>query len=128
MLRQLLANYSSAQGALPILIDAALKGAILVAIAAGAAYLLRNRSAASRHAAWTAAVIGHLAIPALVVLLPAWRMPLFPAASWMQAEAVAPATPASPASVATPTVSAGKPGISGVPAGTGVPTGSAAAP
>ena len=86
MLRQLLANYSSVQGALPILIDAALKGAILVAIAAAAAYLLRKRSAASRHAAWTAAVIGHLAIPALVLFLPAWRMPVLPAASWMRAD------------------------------------------
>ncbi|MDP9203731.1 MAG: M56 family metallopeptidase [Gemmatimonadota bacterium] len=86
MLSQFLANHSSIQGALPILIDAALKGAILVAIAAAAAYLLRNRSAASRHAAWTAAVIGHLAIPALVLLLPAWKMPVLPAAAWMRAE------------------------------------------
>ena len=68
MLPQLLTTLSPIRSALPILIDAALKGAILVAIAAAAAYLLRKRSAASRHAAWTAAVIGHLAIPALVLL------------------------------------------------------------
>jgi beta-lactamase regulating signal transducer with metallopeptidase domain len=92
MLSQFLATHSSIQGALPVLIDAALKGAILVLIAAVAAYLLKNRSAASRHAAWTAAVIGHLAIPALVLLLPAWKMPLLPAASWMRAEAAAPST------------------------------------
>ena len=65
MLSDFLTNHSSIQTALPVLIDAALKGAILVAIAAIAALVLRNRSAASRHAAWTAAVIGHLAIPAL---------------------------------------------------------------
>ncbi len=96
MLSQFLSTHSSIQGALPILTDAALKGAILVLIAALAAYLLRKRSAASRHAAWTAAVIGHLAIPALVLLLPAWKMPLLPAASWMRAESAASAAPASP--------------------------------
>ena len=109
MLRQLLANYSSVQSALPILIDAALKGAILVAIAAAAAYLLRKRSAASRHAAWTAAVIGHLAIPALVLFLPAWRMPVLPAASWMRAEATPVAAPATiPATDENPKVAPDK--------------------
>jgi bla regulator protein BlaR1 len=96
MLSQFLATHSSIQGALPVLIDAALKGAILVLIAAVAAYLLKNRTAASRPAAWTAAVIGHLAIPALVLLLPAWKMPLLPAASWMRTEAAAPSTASSP--------------------------------
>jgi beta-lactamase regulating signal transducer with metallopeptidase domain len=89
MLSQFLADHSWIQSALPVLIDAALKGAILVAIAALAAYMLRKRSAASRHAAWTAAVIGHLAIPVLVLFLPAWTLPVLPAASWMRAESAA---------------------------------------
>ena len=85
MLSDFIAGHSSLQSALPVLFDAAIKGAILVIIAAVATYLLRGRSAASRHAVWTAAVIGHLAIPALVLILPAWTMPVLPAAPWMAA-------------------------------------------
>src|SRR2546423_2558514 len=88
---QLLGGNASMLSALPILTDAALKGAFLVLLAALAAFALRKRSAASRHAVWTAAVIGHLAIPALVFILPAWKMPLLPAASWMQPTTVSPA-------------------------------------
>src|SRR5678815_1008406 len=68
-----------------LLIDSALKGILLVAAAAIATYLLRNRSAAARHAAWTAAVVGHLALPAFTLLAPAWRLPVFPAPPWLTA-------------------------------------------
>src|SRR4051794_3159808 len=89
MISRFLVDSFAIQSAMPVLLDAALKGALLVVIAAAAAYALRKRSAASRHAVWTASVIGHLAIPALMLLLPAWKIPLLPAAPWMPTETTA---------------------------------------
>jgi beta-lactamase regulating signal transducer with metallopeptidase domain len=75
-----------------ILIDTALKGSILIAAAAAASYFLRGRSAAARHAAWTAAVIGHLALPALSIFVPQWNLGLISEPTWMKSTAAAPAT------------------------------------
>ncbi len=72
-----------------VLADAALKGLVLIAIAAVASYFLRNKSAAARHAVWTAAVIGHLALPVLGKLVPEWRIALLPAPAWVQTAAPA---------------------------------------
>ena len=106
MISRFLIDHFRIEGALPVLFDVALKGALLVAIAAVAAYALRKRSAASRHAAWTAAVVGHLAIPALILVLPAWKLPLLPATPWIAAQAPAPsAKPALSQSGASPTTS-----------------------
>ena len=73
-----------------LLLDAALKGAVLVGAAALAAYLLRHRSAAARHAIWTAAMAGHLALPVLALVAPEWRIPLVAAPAWMAAAAEQP--------------------------------------
>jgi len=77
-----------------LLLDTALKGSILIIAAALVAYLLRGRSAAARHAAWTAAVIGHLAIPAFALVLPHWKVSLLASPSWMETRVadVAPST------------------------------------
>jgi hypothetical protein len=83
MISRFLIDHFRIRGALPVLFDVALKGALLVGVAAVAAYALRKRSAASRHAAWTAAVVGHLAIPALILVLPAWKLPVLPSTPWM---------------------------------------------
>jgi beta-lactamase regulating signal transducer with metallopeptidase domain len=91
---------------LGLLLDSALKGSLLVAAAAIAAYLLRGRSAAARHAAWTAAVVGHLALPAITLLAPAWRLPFLPAPPWLTPSAQSVSTPSrmeSPSSAATVT-------------------------
>jgi beta-lactamase regulating signal transducer with metallopeptidase domain len=61
------------------LADTALKGVLIVALAAVATHLLRNAPAAARHLAWTLAFAGLLLLPLLSVALPAWRVPLLPA-------------------------------------------------
>ncbi|HVD60232.1 MAG TPA: M56 family metallopeptidase [Gemmatimonadaceae bacterium] len=86
---------------LGLLLDSALKGVLLVGAAAIAAHFLRNRSAAARHAAWTAAVIGHLALPAITLLAPAWRLPFLPTPPWLAPAAVV--QPVAQTTMATPT-------------------------
>jgi beta-lactamase regulating signal transducer with metallopeptidase domain len=85
-----------------ILVDSALKGLVLIAAAAIASYFLRNKSAASRHAVWTAAVVGHLAIAAFGLVLPEWRMPILPAPGWVADVGDAPGAPVPEIPVATP--------------------------
>ena len=79
-----------------ILADTALKGLVLIAIAAIASYFLRKRSAASRHAVWTAAVIGHLALPVFGAVVPDWRIPLVATPKWAEAPVATPTPDADP--------------------------------
>ncbi|HUF60522.1 MAG TPA: M56 family metallopeptidase [Verrucomicrobiales bacterium] len=60
--------------ALPLLADAALKGAALLVLAAVCALVMRRASAAARHLVWLAAVLALLLAPVLSVVLPGWRV------------------------------------------------------
>src|SRR3954470_1589122 len=61
-----------------LLLGAAVKGAVLVLAVVSVILFFRVRSATTRHAFWTAVVLAHLAIPALLPLLPGWHVPLPP--------------------------------------------------
>lgn len=91
------------QGWLPVLFDAVVKATLVLGLAAMAARALGRASAAARHAVWTAAIVGSLTLPALLLWVPQWRLPVLPAT--IQAFD-APSTDAPPAS----------PHLAGVPA------------
>src|SRR5262245_54823383 len=59
----------------PALLDAALKGTALLAVAGLLALALRRASAATRHLLWALALAGLLALPVLSLLLPRWQLP-----------------------------------------------------
>ncbi|MBI1849639.1 MAG: hypothetical protein HYR85_04790 [Planctomycetes bacterium] len=59
---------------LPVLVDSAWKGAVLLALASVTTLALRRASAATRHLVWTAAIGGVLLLPLLSATLPLWRV------------------------------------------------------
>ncbi|HEX4124205.1 MAG TPA: hypothetical protein VHY37_05705, partial [Tepidisphaeraceae bacterium] len=59
---------------LPILLDAAIKGAALLLLTALSAWAMRRASAAARHLAWFLAVAALLFLPLFSVALPAWHI------------------------------------------------------
>src|SRR5688500_14366637 len=64
--------------------SAALKGAILVALAAvAAATLLRHHSAAARHALWTGALVAHVVLVLAAPFLPAIPLPASRLPTWL---------------------------------------------
>ena len=58
---------------IPIVLEAALKVSLLLAIAGLATILMQKQSAAARHAVWVVSVLAALAIPPMANLLPPWR-------------------------------------------------------
>lgn len=72
------------------MVDLAVRGTLLLAAAGVAALALRRAPASARHLAWGAAFAGMLALPVLATALPAWRVPILPAAEAAGAPAAAP--------------------------------------
>ncbi len=68
---------------LAFLIDCALKGSVVIAIAAAAVWMLRRHTAATRHTVWSAAIAAQLVIPVLATLLPTWRVPVLDEPAWV---------------------------------------------
>src|SRR5437867_3852927 len=56
------------------LVDSAIKGTVLLMLAAIAAIILRRDSAATRHLVWLLALVAMLAVPVLSAMLPEWRV------------------------------------------------------
>ncbi len=63
---------TDASGYLPLFVWYALKATVIFAVSWGVSRLLRKRSAAERHATWTAAAVCVLALPLASRMLPAW--------------------------------------------------------
>src|SRR2546422_6896694 len=84
-------------------IEIALKSALILAVAFGAAYPLRRASASARHLLWLTAIIGILTLPCLSILTPAWTT-AHPAIKAAQHTASASSPQATPAKLEGSTV------------------------
>ncbi|HEX8391679.1 MAG TPA: hypothetical protein VF665_04900, partial [Longimicrobium sp.] len=66
---------------LAVLAQLALKATLILALTAAASTLLWRASAAVRHMVWCVGVVCVLALPVFSVLIPAWEVPILPAAA-----------------------------------------------
>lgn len=64
--------------ALAVLVDMAVKGIVILALATMVAAALRRSSAATRHLVWALALIGLLLLPMLALVMPKWQLPILP--------------------------------------------------
>src|SRR5688500_550840 len=62
---------------LPLVLDSAVKGTVILALAGVAAVWLRQASAAARHLVWQLGMIGLLALPIVAAMNP-WRLAVLP--------------------------------------------------
>ncbi|HKQ19671.1 MAG TPA: M56 family metallopeptidase, partial [Candidatus Eisenbacteria bacterium] len=77
---------AASSAAFEFLVEVTLKGTVLLAGAAIVVQLLRGASAAHRHLVWTCALVGVVALPALLASLPAWKVSA-PALAWLSPSA-----------------------------------------
>ena len=66
-------------GTLTVMLDAAWRVTLVLAVAWGATRLLGRRPAALRHAVWATGLLAALAVPMLAGVLPSWRVAVLPA-------------------------------------------------
>lgn len=85
-----------------LLIDSAVKGTALLALAAIAVLLLRRDSAATRHLVWLLAMVAMLVVPVLSAVLPEWRV----LPKWAGIPRETPVVATSPTSIARSAVGA----------------------
>ena len=82
-----------------LLVDSAVKGTVLLALAAIVALILRRDSAATRHLVWLLAIVAMLVVPVLSAMLPQWRvLPAWMNSSRPDVVAVSPPSIAGPTS------------------------------
>ena len=94
-------------GTLTVMLDAAWRVTLVLAIAWGVTRLLGRRPAALRHAVWATALLAALAVPMLGGVVPSWRLAVLPAPS---PSAMVPSTPIVPPSRPLPRPTP-KPGV-----------------
>ena len=79
---------------LAILLDAAVKGLVILAVTGVVTALLRRRSAALRHMVWSLAIIGLMLVPMLSIALPQLQVPIIPGQAAPVIEMIALSQPA----------------------------------
>ena len=62
-----------------IVLEVALKGTLLLVLAAMTAFIFRRAAASLRHLLWSFGLVAMLAIPALMLVLPRWNLSILPA-------------------------------------------------
>jgi len=78
LLENFLSQVNNTSTWLTILLDASMKGAVILLAASVLCFFLRRTSAAARHLVWSLALISVLALPVFSMLLPGWNLPVLP--------------------------------------------------